>query len=50
MEIAFLQAQAQAQADGRLRDRGNRGRRKNNRGSDIMDDMDDIFRRTLDEK
>jgi small subunit ribosomal protein S1 len=50
MEIAFLQAQAQAQADGRLRDRGNRGRRKNNRGSDIMDDMDDIFRRTLDEE
>jgi transcriptional accessory protein Tex/SPT6 len=47
MEIAFLQAQAQAQADGRLRDRSNRGgRRRSNRGNDV-DDMEDIFRRTL---
>lgn len=47
MEIAFLQAQAQAQADGRLRDRGgNRNRRRSNRSND-SDDMEDIFRRTL---
>ncbi len=47
MEIAFLQAQEQAQADGRrFRERGNRRRR--GRGSS-NEDMDEIYRRTLGE-
>ena len=47
MEIAFLQAQEQAQADGRrFRERGNRRRR--DRGSS-NEDMEDIYRRTLGE-
>lgn len=50
MEIAFMQAQAQAQADGRLRDPGgNRGKRRNRRDNDV-DDMEDIFRRTLSDR
>jgi len=45
MEIAFLQAQEQAQADGRrFRERGTRKRR--GRGGN-NEDMEDIFRRTL---
>ncbi|MCD6287086.1 MAG: S1 RNA-binding domain-containing protein [Anaerolineae bacterium] len=47
MEIAFLQAQEQAQGDGRrFRERGSRKRR--GRGSN-NEDMEDIFRRTLSE-
>lgn len=47
MEIAFLQAQAQAQAEGRrFRERG--GKRRSGRGA-TSDDMEDIYRRTLDE-
>ena len=47
MEIAFLQAQEQAQADGRgFRERGNRSRR---RGRGSSEDMEDIYRRTLGE-
>jgi ribosomal protein S1 len=47
MEIAFLQAREQAQADGRrFRERGNRRRR--GRGSS-NEDMDEIYRRTLGE-
>jgi small subunit ribosomal protein S1 len=57
MEIAFLQAQAQAQAEGRrFRDRGGerssggeRGGGKRRQGRGDRDNMEDIFRRTLDE-
>jgi small subunit ribosomal protein S1 len=45
MEIAFLQAQAQAQAEsGSRRFRGERGSRRSRGG---RDDMDEIYRRTL---
>jgi len=48
MEIAFLQAQEQAQADGRrFRERGDRGSRKRRGRGDDSEDMEDIFRRTL---
>jgi small subunit ribosomal protein S1 len=54
MEIAFLQAQAQAQAEGRrFRERGSDrtdrgGKRRQGRG-DRDNNMEDIYRRTLDE-
>ena len=45
MEIAFMQAREQAEADGRrFRERGTRRRR--GRGAD-NDDMEEIYRRTL---
>ena len=47
MEIAFLQAREQAQADGRrFRERGTRKRRGH---GDDGEDMEDVFRRTLGE-
>ncbi|MGC9520589.1 MAG: S1 RNA-binding domain-containing protein [Anaerolineae bacterium] len=46
MEIAFLQAQAQAQAEGRrFRDKGRGKQRRSGRG----EELEDIYRRTLDE-
>ncbi len=52
MEIAFLEAQAQAQAEGRRfrgsdRERERGGKRRQGRGD--RDNMEDIYRRTLDE-
>lgn len=44
MEIAFLQAQAQAQEEGRRF----RGRNKKRRGGQDESDIEDIYRRTLD--
>ena len=49
MEIAFLQAQAQAQAEGRrFRERGSDRGGKRRQGRD-RDNMEDIYRRRLDE-
>jgi transcriptional accessory protein Tex/SPT6 len=48
MEIAFLQAQAQAEEEGRrFRGRNNRKKRRNNQ---FDDDMEDIYRRTLNDR
>ena len=51
MEIAFLQAQVQAQEEGdggrRFRTRGSHNKRRGRGGSDDGDDMEDIYRRTL---
>jgi small subunit ribosomal protein S1 len=51
MEIAFLQAQVQAQEEGdgrRFRTKGSRNKRRGRGGAD-GDDMEDIYRRTLGE-
>lgn len=49
MEIAFLQAQAQAEEEGR-RFRGRTNNRKKRRSNQFDGDMDDIYRRTLNDR
>ncbi|MGC9469083.1 MAG: S1 RNA-binding domain-containing protein [Anaerolineae bacterium] len=49
MEIAFLQAQAQAQAEGRrFRERGDK--RRSGSGGRDSEDLEDIYRRTLNDQ